>query len=79
MEFHITLSGAAPDPAVIEDAIRTVDPAALVDIDPASPTLRIATSVDSRQLLALIGRAGYPVAPHQVTQLPSICCGGCSG
>jgi hypothetical protein len=79
MEFHIRLAGAAPDPAAIEDALRSVDPSALVDIDPLSPTLRIATSVDARQLVALVAQAGYPIAPHQVTQLPSLCCGGCSG
>ena len=79
MEFHIDIPGAAPDPRAIEDAIRDVDPAALVDIDPPSPTLRIATSVDARQLVALISQAGYRVDPAQVRQLPSICCGGCSG
>jgi len=79
MEFHIKLSGPAPDAGVIEEAIREVDPSALVDIDPASPTLRVATSVDAPQLVALLGQAGYAVTPQQVTQLPSICCGGCSG
>jgi hypothetical protein len=79
MEFHIELSGPAPDLGAVEDAILAVDPSALVDIAPASPTLRIATSVDARQLVVLLGQAGYSVAPQQVTQLPSICCGGCSG
>ncbi len=79
MEFHVQFSGPAPDASVLEDAIRDVDPSALVDIDPASPTLRVATSVDARQLVALFSQAGYPVTPGQVTQLPSICCGGCSG
>jgi hypothetical protein len=79
MEFHIAFSGPAPDPVAIEDSVRSLDPAAMVDIDPSSLTLRIATSVDARQLIVLIGQAGYPVAPRQVTQLPSICCGGCSG
>ena len=78
MEFHIELSGPAPDLGAVEDALLAVDPSALVDIDPASPTLRIATSVDAQQLVILLGHAGYPVAPRQVTQLPSICCGGCS-
>ncbi len=79
MEFHIQITGPAPDPGVIEDAIRDLDPAALVDIDPSAPTLRIATSVGAQQLIALITQAGYPVSPAQVRQLPSICCGGCSG
>jgi hypothetical protein len=79
MEFHIDISGRAPELGMVEDAILAVDPSALVDIDPASPALRIAASVDARQLVALLNHAGYVVAPQQVTQLPSICCGGCSG
>jgi hypothetical protein len=78
MEFHIRLSGSAPDPDIIEDAIRSVDPSALVDIDPASATLRIAASVSVKELVALIGRTGLPVAPSQVTHLPSMCCAGSS-
>jgi hypothetical protein len=79
MEFHIQITGPAPDPRGIEDAIRDLDPAALVDIDPSASTLRIATSVGAQQLVSLITQAGYPVSPAQVRQLPSICCGGCSG
>jgi hypothetical protein len=79
MEFHIRLTGPAPDPGAIEHAIGAVDPAVLVDIEPATGTLRVAASIDAAQLVALILQAGYPVARHQVTQVPSICCGGCSG
>jgi hypothetical protein len=79
MEFHIKFSGSAPDPEVIEDVIRTVDPSALVDIEPATDTLRIAASVDAVELAALISQTGFAVAPSQVTRLASICCGGCSG
>ena len=79
MEFQVRLAGPAPDPGAIEDAIRAVDPAALVDIDPASPVLRVATLVGARELVELMAQAGYRVDPAQVRQLPSTCCGGCSG
>jgi hypothetical protein len=79
MEYHITISGPAPDLGLVEDALLAADPSAVVDIDPAAPKLRVAISVDARQLIALLSHAGYAVAPHQVAQLPSICCGGCSG
>ena len=79
MEFHIKFSGSAPDPEVIEDVIRTVDPSALVDIEPATDTLRIAASIDAAELASLISQTGFAVAPSQVTRLASICCGGCSG
>lgn len=79
MEFHITMAGPLPDPGAVEDAIRDMDPAALADADPAGRMLRVATSVNAVELVALLNRAGFPVAPQQVEQLPSICCGGCSG
>jgi hypothetical protein len=79
MEYHIQLSGSAADPEVIADAIRTVDPSALVDIEPAADTLRISASVDVVELAALISQTGFAVAPSQVSRIASTCCGGCGG
>lgn len=79
MEFHIKMVGPAPDIDTIQHAIQEVDPSALVDIDPAGETLRVATSVNAVQLVSLINQSGYRVAQPLVTQLPSTCCGGCSG
>ena len=79
MEFHVDLAGVAADPGLIEEALQAVDPAAIVDIDPSTAILRVATLVDARELVAAIAQAGYHVDPAQVRQLPSICCGGCSG
>ncbi len=79
MEFNIKLAGSIPDLGAIEHAIRAVDPSAVVDIDPAGQTLRVAASVDAAQLVSLISQSGYPVAQHQVAQAPSTCCGGCGG
>lgn len=79
MEFHVTVPGATPDPTAIANLVCAVDPAALVDLDPSSETLRVATTLHGDQLAALIRKAGYPVAPQQIVQLPSVCCGGCSG
>lgn len=79
LEFHISKTGSFPEPGTIEATIRAVDPSALVDIDPSGRTLRVATSVDAAELVALMGQAGCPVTLDQVTQVPSICCGGCSG
>lgn len=79
MEFHITMNGPNLDLAAIEQVIGAVDPSVLIDVDPTGKALRVVASVDAVQLAALIGQAGYPVALHQVAQVPSICCGGCSG
>ena len=79
MEFHIMLPEPSPDAGAIEQVIQVVDPSALVDIDPVSRAVRVAASIDAIQLVALLGQAGYPLSPQQVTQVPSICCGGCGG
>ena len=79
MEFHITLAGRNTDLATIEQALLDADPAVVADIDAAGALLRVATSLDAMQLLAVMRRAGLPVDVDAVRQLPSICCGGCSG
>jgi hypothetical protein len=79
MEFHVRLYRPISDLGTIERTIQAVDPAALLDVDPAGETLRIATGLDASELACLIGRTGYGIDPAQVTQLPSVCCGGCGG
>jgi hypothetical protein len=79
MEFHISLRGATPALEAIDDVLRREDPSALVDIDPDGSVMRLATSLDAVQLVSLVQQAGWPITADQVRQLPSICCGGCSG
>ena len=79
MEFHVQTVGALPDLERILDAIQQVDPSAVMDIDEAGQVLRVAAAVDLSELLELLGQGGFPVGPEKVYQLPSICCGGCSG
>lgn len=79
MEYHIPVRAPLAVFAAIDDAIRDADPAALVDIDPAGTTLRISTLLPRLQVAGLVTAAGYPVEHAHVRQLPSICCGGCSG
>lgn len=79
MEFHITLKQPVADLGAIENAIRNVDPAAQIDIDKRTQNLRVAAHIDATELASVLNRAGYPVQPLQVVQLPSGCCGGCGG
>jgi hypothetical protein len=79
MEFHLELTGASPDVGAITQAVLALDPAALVDIDSAQSVLRVAAAVDAGELAALIEATGYPLQQHQLIQIPSTCCGGCSG
>lgn len=79
MEFHVQVSGALPDVEALGEAVREVDPSALLDVDASGQLLRVAAALRATELIAVFDAAGYPVAPSQVRQLPSICCGGCSG
>lgn len=77
MEFIVQLSTPVPDVDAIDEALRSIDPAALVDADQSR--LRIAGAFDARTLQVVLERAGQRVTSGQITQLPSVCCGGCSG
>ncbi|HOV97218.1 MAG TPA: hypothetical protein PK789_10730 [Thermomonas sp.] len=77
MEYRVTLATAAPNLAVIDDAIRDADPAALVDQDPADGTLRVTAWINAEELAAVLAQAG--IAATRVELQPSVCCGDCSG
>lgn len=85
-EFHVDLGaemgGAAVESAAlrrVEDAICELDPAAVIDFTPVTARLRVAAAVDRDHLGLLLASAGCPVPTDAIVQLPSICCGGCSG
>lgn len=79
MEFHIALTDASPRPEVVQDAMFDIDPSALVDLDKDGVVMRISTWVPLRDLIEALRCTGWAVKSEQVVQLPSICCGGCSG
>ena len=79
MEYALATHAGLPDLALLERAVQALDPAALLDLDAAGTTLRIATLLPRVEVAGLIAAAGHPVTLDQVRQLPSICCGGCSG
>lgn len=79
MQFRIHTPGATPDLDAIGDALTTVDPAALVDLDAAGETVRIAATIGDAELVALVRKAGLAITPDQLERVPSECCGGCGG
>ena len=79
MKFNIRTHGNAVSVSAVEQALIHVDPAALVDLDATSTWLRVSTCLDGAELHELVARAGLPVGRADVEQLPSECCGGCSG
>lgn len=78
-EFAFQSPRAMPDLAPLDRAIAALDPAALVDLDADGRTIRIATVLTRAELLACLAGAGLPADDARLRQLPSVCCGGCSG
>lgn len=79
MQFRVAMWVEDMDVSSVERAVQAVDPAAMVDLAGDDDQLRIATYMTADELVAAIGRAGYPVSPSQVVRMPSECCGGCGG
>jgi hypothetical protein len=79
MVFLFAFTDTRAPLVAVEDAMFDVDSNALVDLDPSGSTLRISSFVTIEDLIDVMQRTGWTVAPEQVVQLPTICCGGCSG
>ena len=79
MEYAFELPCAIPDLSPLDRAIIGLDPAAIVDVDAGGRTLRMATVLTRDELLSCLREAGLPAEPSRLRQLPSVCCGGCSG
>ncbi|MEO6517534.1 MAG: hypothetical protein ABIO17_00875 [Pseudoxanthomonas sp.] len=79
MQYTIESSAPQADLALLRRGLDEVDPAAMVDMDPASGQVRISTLIGAAELLTLVKAAGYPVGADALQQLPSQCCGGCGG
>ena len=78
MEYVFRTAGAAPDLEGIGRELAALDPAAVLDFDASGPAVRISTWVTQRELLDCLRAAGVDLAPGDLEQLPSVCCGGCS-
>lgn len=79
MEFHIALANTSPEPGVVQDALFDVDPMSVVDLDMSGLVMRISASATMTDVVDVLRRTGWSVTAEQVVQMPSICCGGCSG
>ena len=78
---YLIPAGTLPRSGVgaLADAIATIDPSALVDLDALGSTLRVSTLATSDELLDCLHGAGMPVRAEQLQRVPSECCGGCAG
>jgi hypothetical protein len=79
MEYEVNIAGVAADLGAINDMLVAADPAAVVDLDPFSPVLRVSAAVTTGELLGLLHETGCEVPPNAVRPRPSVCCGGCGG
>jgi hypothetical protein len=79
MQFRLDILKPVEDLRRLEDALLAMDPAALIDIDSAGVTLRIASILGADELCRLVTDAGYPVEHNQLVGVRSECCGGCGG
>jgi hypothetical protein len=79
MQFKLEITRPIPDLQRIEALLCDADPAALVGMDRAGATLRLASSLGKQELCELFGQAGYPVRRDELLDVPSECCGGCGG
>ena len=68
MEFHIALTEAAPDPAVVQDALFDIDPTAVADLDMSGLVLRVSASATAADLIGILRQTGWTVTPEQVVQ-----------
>lgn len=79
MEFKVELGGCVADLGAVREALIAADPAAVADLDPLNPVLRVSANLSSGELQALLARGGVDLAPGAIRPLPSNCCGGCGG
>lgn len=79
MKFNIRTNGRAVDVAAVEQALQEADPAAMIDLDGATASLRISTYLEGGELLGLMSGAGFTIPSADLELLPSDCCGGCGG
>ena len=79
MHFHIRTEGRPVDLDLLRHAVAALDPAAVLDLDPAGPWLRVGTVLGEGELAGVLSRAGWVVRREQVLRQRSECCGGCGG
>ena len=75
MEFHVRLGENRIDLGAVEDALQSLDPAALADLDLATRTLRVSTSLDEARIAACLARTGFAVDAGAIERQPSTCWG----
>jgi hypothetical protein len=79
MKYLVALPSQPTNTALFAQMLQSEDPGAMIDRAPDAPALRLSTCLAPRELQALAAAAGMALGADAIEQLPSECCGGCSG
>ncbi|HET8900263.1 MAG TPA: hypothetical protein VFN09_15970 [Rhodanobacteraceae bacterium] len=79
MEYRVPTTGQPLDLSQLERLLLDIDPAAVSDVNALTGELAIAAAIALPEMVALLNQAGGHFTHKQVRQLPSTCCGDCSG
>lgn len=79
MEYTLRNTGRPPDLATVERVLRALDPAVVVDLVDGARMLRISSCATPGEIIDYLRSAGIEASSAALLQLPSVCCGGCSG
>lgn len=79
VEFHINTSHATVNTDLVQELLWQIDPASIVQLGADGHELRVNVEAEATELLAMLQGIDVAVDADDITQLPSICCGGCGG
>ena len=79
MEFHIDTTHVKVDAALVQEMLWQIDPASVAQLDAGGRQLRVNVESGAGELLAMLQGIDVAVDADDITQVPSVCCGGCGG
>ena len=79
MEFHINTTHATVDQKLVQEMLWQIDPASVSQLAADGRELLVSVDADASRLLAALQGISLPVDESDITQVASVCCGGCGG
>lgn len=79
MEFRVERPGHHFHIGDCEALLQVIDPMAQVDRENGSGALRISTVMTRPELLGALRDCALVIHPDDLIEVPSMCCGSCSG
>lgn len=79
MEVHVRLRSDKVNHLEIIESLVSLDPSAVADYSEEESCLRISTVLTYSEVLHALKVSGLGPASYDISIVPSVCCGGCSG